>query len=1107
MTQQQEPKVVDSSIDSNSNSSTEISKHNKNSIEEFSNNGSSSELNTNDTSSLPEPQVESLSDELKHHTITSNGIKTPPPPPPPAAPQNPEGEYLEIAKKLFEEEFVSIQPEEYIQFLASKDPESTKIRNYYMNLFSWPTNLLSSTRMLCSKLYLKGESQEIDRILTSFTQSYLKQHPHNIFCTKNFEQIYVIIYSLILLNTALHNSELNKKSKISQADFIKNTYSTFLQQNPSLVKTLSIKQRFAMERELSNFYEDLAKTELHLKTNDESQVTNNNNIVRRMSKKEQHPQLRPSSHPPKSAVPPNPVLSLNNAIPTTTTTTITPPEESQQQQPQEDQQQLELSRELSSSNSIWSSDTTDHQTRQHQTTLFKTATNSSSYTSSSTNGSPKKPDHQRVGLARVLASDGHRRIHPKSSTASLFSSNHTVTARASFDNLRNNGNGSSGNAKHRLQQLNHHGSRMSLMSRESNFSQFDDMMSELTFESMSELGNTNVDDSFAGGDNRSLDDFEAGEYSDDYDLVLELRGSPYLKEGLCRLKILNNDLMDESGSGSGSGGSGSGQQGSNASIISANTHSGGRFFSFFRRAAMGGGRSHSSSVSSGSGGGNGGNSDTIGTSSNPLLQKFTENFVVVSKGVLALYSFDPKIVKKQQKKTHKRRFGRHSHDEEPPIEDQNGNVGDGNWLKNAAKIGTYNLCSTFAQLEKPSNTPITTSTTSTSLKPTWSLTFPQTSKRPAKKFIFEAGTEEIALEFINTCNFWAAKITAIPTLEESMSSIEYGWNNLDMLIAYRDSFKKSKNIAKWEPLIKGIYLSNYIVTGNNEDDDVNHVGMMKQFVKSLKYYNNLRKLYKDFIQSRSRFVSNLPRSQYNCSNYNRVLQNFDRKIKDYKLELSKYKSYVIVLAFGLQLRFDLEDEDKIDDGSATVIEGHTSPASTEGATTTTTTTDSSDNHNNNNDDDDDFTKLVKLEIKKLFLNMKDVSKVIATYESCKSIAKFVSMAQKQDIERQHLQEQYLQSLNNNNENQILVKSPKTFTLSDFQGNESPIKQLLASSNNSHKGSPMGYSSIKMEEIPEEEHDEKKVETEESSSAKSSSSSTKVPDLKIETTPASALIFK
>lgn len=154
---------------------------------------------------------------------------------------------------MFDEEFVSIMPQEYTQFLAAGDRDSTKIRNYYMDLFKWPPNLLKSTRMLCSKLYLKGESQEIDRILSSFTKSYLKQHPKNVFCTKNFEQIYIIIYSLILLNTALHNLELNKKSRISQSDFIRNTFTTFVQQNEKLLKSLTVKQKIAIENELSSF--------------------------------------------------------------------------------------------------------------------------------------------------------------------------------------------------------------------------------------------------------------------------------------------------------------------------------------------------------------------------------------------------------------------------------------------------------------------------------------------------------------------------------------------------------------------------------------------------------------------------------------------------------------------------------------------------------------------------------------------------------------------------------------------------------------------------------------------------------------------------------------
>ena len=83
------------------------------------------------------------------------------------------------------------------------------------------------------------------------------------------------------------------------------------------------------------------------------------------------------------------------------------------------------------------------------------------------------------------------------------------------------------------------------------------------------------------------------------------------------------------------------------------------------------------------------------------------------------------------------------------------------------------------------------------------INIPQNFETSTQKFIFEAGTKEVALEFINTCNFWAAKITAIPTLEESVSSLEYGWTNLDYIIAHRESFKKSRNIMKYEPVVKG----------------------------------------------------------------------------------------------------------------------------------------------------------------------------------------------------------------------------------------------------------------------------------------------------------------
>ncbi|EGW29881.1 uncharacterized protein SPAPADRAFT_144747 [Spathaspora passalidarum NRRL Y-27907] len=833
-------------------------------------------------------------------------------PPVTPAPPPPVDESLSIAKKLYDEEFVSIAPEEYIQFLAANDDESSRIRTHYMNLFQWPSDLLQSTRMLCSKLYLKGESQEIDRILSSFTKSYLKQHPQNVFATRNFEQIYIIIYSLILLNTALHNSEVNKKSRISQQDFIKDTFGTFIQQSRSR-SSLTVKQRIIIERELSRYYDDLAKNELHLKT-----TTSNSSepsLHRRTSKRETSRSTTDSSHTSHT--------SYSTA----------------------------LSRQISnSSGSIWSVDTNSVVKR------INTGTSDISNLSHQ----PFYRHKERVGLARALATDKenqqrkmlgqHSHASFTSQTTTTTTNRHHIQVRPSMDDLLYQ------------QPVNKRKSFASLQSRESNVSAAnigDDTLSLLSFETVS-LHEDDVDDT-----NNHMDNFLVDNYEDDYDLTLELQGSPYLKEGLLKLRIMNNEQQDT------------------ASITSEQQSYTGRFKSFFKKPRV------------------------PKPQSQPLLHhKFVENFVVVCKGELSLYSFDPKIIKKQKKK-------------ERQIDDDDDEIGDGNWLKNAAKIGNYNLCSTLAQLE----TPVVSAGKKTYQ---WSLTFPATSnKKAAMKFLFQAGTKEIALEYVNACNFWAAKITAIPTLEESVSSIEYGWTNLEYLIAHSDMFKKSKNIMKWEPIVQGIYLSKYIIN----DEDPNHLGMMRQFMKTLKYYNNLKKLYFEFLQKKHTFVKELPKATYNCSNYSRVLSNYAIKINQYKDEIKKYKNYLIMLGFGLQLRFDLEDKDK---------ETEEEKVSDSSEANEATQVES---------EEDQLTTVIKSEIKKMFLSIKDIAGVIPTFEASKSISDIAQLQLRQQQDQFHM-----------------VKSPKTFTLSELQNSESGHHHQQLSQSMKHT-----YQTIDEEpEEPEEE---------------------------------------
>ncbi|KAL6450543.1 YEL1 Guanine-nucleotide exchange factor YEL1 [Candida maltosa Xu316] len=716
-------------------------------------------------------------------------IKTPPPESTPLKDPEPvkedaDAEYKLIAQRLYDEDFISIKPQEYTQFLAAGDRDSTKIRHYYMSLFEWSPNLLKSTRMLCSKLYLKGESQEIDRILSSFTKSYLKQHPSNVFCTKNFEQIYIIIYSLILLNTALHNSELNKKSRISQTDFIKNTFTTFLQQNEKLSSSLSIKQKISIETELSHFYEDLSRNELHLKTADEagSSSSNNHNNNNHNNNSHNHHHRHHRHHYQQHQR-----QRSNSTERSADELTDLPSDSALTRQP--------------SNTSMWSMDTNNRRTSLN----MKRYTSTTSQVSTFNAPAARKPV-QRVGMARALL--GQQQQQQQSDKNSIYKgSNQSMTShlkpRPSMDQLRT---------------LNKRSSRQSIVSKDS--SAEDNAMSVLSFDTEN-LPSAN--DSDFDGDTQKIEDFNVEDYQDEYDLILELQGSPYLKEGMLKLKILNNDSMDDS-----------------SASLSAPPINQGRFI-------PASGNSH----------------------------KFTENFVVVTKGELSLYSFDPKVIKKHKK---------HRHEEAEDTE-----VGDGNWLKNAVKIGDYNLCSTFAELG--SNT--------SQGKVSWTLTFPKVGRNKPKVFVFEGSSKENALEFINCCNYWSGKITAIPPMEESVTSDEYGWCNLDGLIANSKEFKNSKKIVKYTPLIRGVYFSSY--------------PLVKQFMMMLKYYSHLKMLLEQFLELRKKFNIGLPKCSYNSKNHTIIVNNYQTKISEYKDQLKIFKEYLLILAVAIQKRIQLmEDSEDVD---------------------------------------------------------------------------------------------------------------------------------------------------------------------------------------------------
>jgi PH/SEC7 domain-containing protein len=110
-----------------------------------------------------------------------------------------------------------------------------------------------SHRRLCGKLYLKAETQQVDRILEQFSCQYWGCNPDSIygsasssllrllleFCHDIFiDIVHAVSYSLLLLNTDLHIAEL--ATHMSKLQFVRNTMAAIQTQlQPNSASSLS----------------------------------------------------------------------------------------------------------------------------------------------------------------------------------------------------------------------------------------------------------------------------------------------------------------------------------------------------------------------------------------------------------------------------------------------------------------------------------------------------------------------------------------------------------------------------------------------------------------------------------------------------------------------------------------------------------------------------------------------------------------------------------------------------------------------------------------------------------------------------------------------------
>ncbi|KAF9993936.1 hypothetical protein BGZ79_001345 [Entomortierella chlamydospora] len=129
---------------------------------------------------------------------------------------------LRTSIRCFQEDTSFLPRDEISIYLGQAKPFNHRVLNLYMGNFNFSRKRLDMAfRQLCQKLILKGETQEVDRILEAFALRYVDCNPQSIFGNKDV--VHAITYSILLLNTDLHVVQQSSLSKMSRSAFVKNT--------------------------------------------------------------------------------------------------------------------------------------------------------------------------------------------------------------------------------------------------------------------------------------------------------------------------------------------------------------------------------------------------------------------------------------------------------------------------------------------------------------------------------------------------------------------------------------------------------------------------------------------------------------------------------------------------------------------------------------------------------------------------------------------------------------------------------------------------------------------------------------------------------------------
>ncbi|KDN34547.1 hypothetical protein RSAG8_12371, partial [Rhizoctonia solani AG-8 WAC10335] len=144
-----------------------------------------------------------------------------------AASMDIEGRGQGLAARCWQEDETFLVKEKIAEWLGGTAAINKITLRYYMDYFDFSGMRLDAAfRHLCTKLYLKAETQQVDRILEEFSRRFWDCNRGSVYASPSI--VHAIAYSLLLLNTDLHIAELH--SHMSKNQFVRNTWAVIQDQ-------------------------------------------------------------------------------------------------------------------------------------------------------------------------------------------------------------------------------------------------------------------------------------------------------------------------------------------------------------------------------------------------------------------------------------------------------------------------------------------------------------------------------------------------------------------------------------------------------------------------------------------------------------------------------------------------------------------------------------------------------------------------------------------------------------------------------------------------------------------------------------------------------------